>query len=413
MANGKWSACGFALGLVALGVVFLPAGAEEGAKGRGKPWARHVIDDSSRGADGVRLADVNGDGLPDVATGWEEGGLVRAYLHPGKDKVKERWPAVTVGKVGSPEDAVFADLDGDGHVDVVSCCEGRTQQVFVHWAPKEKGAYLDAAKWKTETVPTLKGKTRWMYCLPMQVDGKHGVDLILGSKNPSGVVGWLEAPANARDLSAWKWHRLYGAGWIMSLEAHDLDGDGDQDVIVSDRKGKKRGCLWLENPGQDRAAGPWKEHRIGPQGKEVMFLDLADLDGDGRTDLVVPTYQRELFFCRRKEGAGVDWEVFALAYPENTGTGKAVGIADVDGDGKKDVVLTCGNATGGKSGAVWLSYRKSPRDREWDVHEISGPEGVKFDLAKLVDLDGDGDPDLLSTEERTRLGVVWYENPNK
>ena len=34
------------------------------------PWPRHTIDDSSRGADGVRLADVNGDRLPDIVTGW-------------------------------------------------------------------------------------------------------------------------------------------------------------------------------------------------------------------------------------------------------------------------------------------------------------------------------------------------------
>jgi len=44
------------------------AGSVGGAAERGKPWARHAIDRSSRGADGVRLADVNGDGLPDVVT---------------------------------------------------------------------------------------------------------------------------------------------------------------------------------------------------------------------------------------------------------------------------------------------------------------------------------------------------------
>jgi len=101
----------------------------------GPIWQRHVIDDSSRGADGVRLRDVNGAGLPDVATGWEEGGVTRIYLHPGHQKVGEPWPATTVGKTPSVEDAVWADLDGDGAVDVVSCCEGRTKSVIVHWAP--------------------------------------------------------------------------------------------------------------------------------------------------------------------------------------------------------------------------------------------------------------------------------------
>jgi hypothetical protein len=66
------------------------------------PWPRHTIDDTSRGADGTRLADVNGDGLLDIATPWEEGGLIRVYVHPGLDKVKQPWPAVTVGKVAWP-----------------------------------------------------------------------------------------------------------------------------------------------------------------------------------------------------------------------------------------------------------------------------------------------------------------------
>ena len=47
------------------------------------PWRRHTIDGSSRGADGVRLADVNADGRPDIVTGWEEGGITRVYLNPG------------------------------------------------------------------------------------------------------------------------------------------------------------------------------------------------------------------------------------------------------------------------------------------------------------------------------------------
>ena len=110
--------------------------AQEGA------WVRHTIDNSSRGADGVRFFDVNGDGLEDIATGWEEGGLIRAYLHPGRKKVTGAWPLVTVGRVKSPEDAVFCDLDRDGFVDVVSCCEGRNRKVFVHWAPPETGKYL-------------------------------------------------------------------------------------------------------------------------------------------------------------------------------------------------------------------------------------------------------------------------------
>ena len=63
----------------------------------GDPWTMHIIDDSSRGADGVRMADVNGDGYLDIATGWEEGGVVRMYLNPGPRRARQSWPGVTVG----------------------------------------------------------------------------------------------------------------------------------------------------------------------------------------------------------------------------------------------------------------------------------------------------------------------------
>ena len=105
------------------------------AAARGAPWRRHTIDASSRGADGTRLADVNGDGRADIVCGWEQGGVVRVYLNPGPKKAKAPWPAVSVGKVGSPEPAVFVDVDGDGAVDAASCCEGRVRTTWVHWAP--------------------------------------------------------------------------------------------------------------------------------------------------------------------------------------------------------------------------------------------------------------------------------------
>ncbi len=388
--------------------------AQEPKTGRGKPWKRHTIDDSSRGADGARLADVNGDKLPDIATGWEEGGQVRVCLHPGYKKVRAKWPSVLVGKVRSPEDAVFVDLDNDGAVDVVSACEGGTKQMFAHWAPRDPKKYLDPSSWKTENFPAVKKTTRWMFATPMQIDNKLGLDLVIGSKDPKGQVGWLQAPKNPRLLGEWKYYPMYRAGWIMSLVAADMDGDKDLDVLVSDRRGKTRGCLWLENPGP----GPtqtklWKQHRIGPA-SEVMFLDLADLDKDGRKDVIVPWHNQKLLVHWGGK-TGDDWRTTEIQFPKNTGSGKAVRIADVNMDGKLDIVLACAGAKKG-SGIVWLSYRKTPRDTVWDVHEISGLAGIKFDLNQLADLDGDGDLDIINTEERTNgrgLGVVWYENPTK
>ena len=160
----------------------------------------------------MRLADANGDGRPDIVTGWEEGGRVRLYLNPGPAAAKAPWPAVTVGEAGSVEDAVLVDLDGDGALDVVSCSEGSTRRISVHWAPRERPASLDPAAWKTEPLPPSQGMMQWMYCLPMQVDGRNGIDLVAGGKNRGAALGWWEAPANPRDFAGWRWHRPASGG---------------------------------------------------------------------------------------------------------------------------------------------------------------------------------------------------------
>jgi len=382
---------------------------------RGAAWKRHTIDDSSRGADGVRVADVNGDGHPDITTGWEEGGVIRVYLNPGPEKAKGPWPAVTVGKVKSPEDAVFTDLDGDGAMDVVSSCEGKNRTVYVHWAPKEGEQYLESSAWKTEAIPATEGKQMWMFALPLDIDGKNGVDLVMSSKGGGAAVGWLQSPDRPRELAAWAYHPLYQAGWIMSLQVTDMDDDDDADIIVSDRKGDNRGVLWLDNPGPQTAANgaTWKEHRIGPGDREVMFLTLCDLDGDSRRDVVCAVRGRGITFYRSTGDAEAPWQVHEIQMPDNCGTGKGTAVCDVDGDGRKDVIFSCESASGGKSGVRWLSYKQSPFESVWQDHEISGPEGVKFDRIELLDLDADGDMDVLTCEERDNLGVIWYENPSR
>ena len=378
-----------------------------------QPWARHTIDNSSQGADGVRLADVNGDGLEDITTGWEEGGKIRVYLNPGAARAREPWPTVNVGDVANPEDAVFADLDGDGSMDVVSSTEGETRKMFVHWAPKSKDRYLDKAAWKTEALPASVDLARWMFALPMRIDGNHGADLVAGAKDKGAKIGWFQAPESPRDLAAWKWRPLYEAGWIMSLLPADMDGDGDLDVVASDRMGPSRGALWLENPGAEHAvSGDWNERRIGPAGEyEAMFLTIADLDRDWLDDVLVAVRGGPLRYHRRTKFSPASWETHTIELPPHTGTGKSVAVGDIDLDGKPDIVFSCENAIDGKAGVMWMSSRNAATDSAWDGHPISGPQGIKFDLVQLLDLDGDGDLDVITCEERDNLGVIWYENP--
>lgn len=301
----------FSIAILVAGLSALGACPPVTAQDLGPAWERHTIDRSSQGADGVRLADANGDGLLDIVTGWEEGGVVRIYLNPGPSRASETWPALTVGQVSSVEDAVFVDLDGDGALDVVSSAEGTTRTVHAHWAPADRSRYVDPSAWRTEPFPATTAVRQWMFCLPTQVDGQHGIDLILGSKGPDAQLGWLEAPSQPRDLAAWRWHPLRKAGWIMSRVNHDIDGDGDLDLVVSDRMGPRRGAFWLENPGALHAKDqPWKEHALGAEDQEVMFLTVADVDDDGLTDILAATKSHTLFGWRRLDEARVAWEPF-------------------------------------------------------------------------------------------------------
>ena len=64
-------------------------------------------------------------------------------------------------------------------------------------------------------------------------------------------------------------------------------------------------------------------------------------------------------------------------------------------------------------GVTWLA-----RDGDtWNAHPISAP-GSKFDRMELLDLDADGDLDVITCEENAGpdsrgLGLVWFENPSR
>lgn len=379
-----------------------------------EPWPRHTIDDSSRGADGVRLGDVDGDGKQDLVCGWEEGGVIRVYLQPAD--VRRPWPQVTVGKVKSPEDAVFVDLDQDGRLDVVSSTEGRTRTLYVHWArwnADDRSQILDPSRWRTEAIPCAQGNQAWMFALPMELDGRPGPELIVGSKGRGASISLLRcAGDDRRKLSNYSLQRLVKAGWIMSLESADIDGDGDQDVLATDRKGASPAVLWLENPGTAAAGdkGSWKSHRIAGEGLEVMFLAYGDLLGDPRSEIVTATRNQKLLISSAPSDPRQPWLTRSIPNPFATPHGKAVAIADLDGDGRSDLIHTVNNGGNRKyPGAAWM--RSSDQWRTATAHNISGKEGVKFDLIQVMDVDGDGDLDWLSCEERDNLGLFWYENP--
>ena len=383
----------------------------------GEDWKVHVIDGEGVGADGVRLADVNGDGLLDIASGWEQQKEVRVYIHPGAKKVTQPWPKVVVGTseassgTGGPEDAFFSDLDGDGAFDVVSSWE--SSEIFIHWAPADPDDYLDEDAWTTQLLPASKIK-KWLIAAPMQIDGKNGPDLVAGAKAgyKSDEVVWFESPADPRNLSAWKSHVMTDqAGWMMGLLPEDMDGDGDPDALLGVRK-EDKGVKWLENPGPgEQQTQKWTVHDLSDGTNGAGFVTTADLDQDGLEDVLAPVMKPSvegegiLQIFRRLEQDGSDWQTIEIGLPDpKVGKyGKGVAVGDIDLDGRNDVVVTY------EYGPMYLMQHDGNIGPGHWTHQRIG-NGSKFDDVMLYDIDQDGDLDALTTDENDRQ-VIWFENP--
>ena len=363
-------------------------------------WQRHVIDDSSRGADGVKAADINGDGHLDLVTGWEEGGQIRVCLQPDVELISDRWPAVTVGRVGSPEDAVFCDLDRDGVFEVISCCEGSTRLMYVHCCV-DTAAMLDEASWETNEIALDISARQWMFATPLETVASESRRIIAGAKGDGAELGILTSTGVLDGDFSWEWEPLRSAGWIMSIDTLDMDGDGDRDIIYSDRRGLNRGVYWMEQIGDEH----WHHHTIGGVNHEVMFLDTGDLNGDGILEIVAAARDAGIIIMSRDAADSEQWQERIISLTETCGTGKGVAILDVDRDGDNDIVFSCENSAL-KIGVGWLA---APN---WELQDISGStEGVKFDLLLPMDVNADGWTDIITCEERENLGLIWYENP--
>ena len=91
--------------------------------------------------------------------------------------------------------------------------------------------------------------------------------------------------------------------------------------------------------------------------------------------------------------------------------GKGVAIADVNGDHRPDIVTTA-EAQREQDDMIAVAWKENGING-WVDHAISDQRGRKFDRLEMIDIDGDGDLDLITCEEVHDLGVFWYENPTR
>ena len=141
-----------------------------------------------------------------------------------------------------------------------------------------------------------------------------------------------------------------------------------------------------------------------------MFLTTGKLSPTDKVPTIVcATLDGELVCCKADKGNA--WKETTLPLPFGLKAGKGVAIADINGDHRPDLVTTS-ESQREKDDMVAVSWKENS-STGWIDHAISDQRGRKFDRIEMLDLDGDGDLDLITCEEVHDLGVFWYENPSR
>lgn len=191
--------------------------------------------------------------------------------------------------------------------------------------------------------------------------------------------------------------------------AMDVDGDGWIDVIQFGYFSGK--IVWLKNPGKRSGAwnATWAVNEIDASGPSE-FGFLVDLNNDGKAQELLPQFDKTtapLAWFELQGGKFVKHVISSHSY------GHGIGVGDVNGDGRNDVLTPQG----------WL---EAPADihapGEWTFHATdwaehpTAPGGakpvpdskVKFGFMYVLDINGDGRKDVLTTSAHD-YGVWWFE----
>jgi hypothetical protein len=278
--------------------------------------AEITVSTAAGGATAFAAGDLSGDGLADLVVGMPALGQIHLLRNVGNGAT---WQTTVLPAMAAVRAVQIADVDVDGALDVLAFSQTTYKTIFF------RNANRVGTSWTQEQVSTVNAVDQ---ILPVQIQKPGRPEILLTSYDPE--VGICQCYRMAWTSGTWNSLLLaQGNGGSSVVAAGDLNGDGSNDFVRS----LGYGAGWQPNY-NNGALNPAQTITGMPEG--MRSGKLADLNGDGRPDLVTAGSGKVL--CSINTGNGA----FAAPLTLHTATGEAfrdVALFDFERDGDIDIAV--------------------------------------------------------------------------
>jgi len=335
----------------------------------------------------ILAADLDCDGRMDLLTCSFDGYKVWSIMNNGDGTMT----ATAIAEfLNWPRTLDVGDLDGDGDLDILA---GGANYVDssgdIYWLKRES-----SGSYSMSTVLHLNSNGVLINRLA-DLDGDGDLDHVeILYDGSSCSISWSNNTLSEAGSVGWGSSHTIGDGLLLvDLEAGDIDGDGDMDLVAADDDADT--VYWYENDGSPDDG--WLRHDVATGLDGASSVELCDIDEDRDLDIVaVGSNADKLVYY---ENRGLSW----TAHDILTGFGDpmSVACADMDSDGDVDFIVSVDS-----DDVIWVENLGSDL---WLKHDVDTSFGGPVD-ALAVDLDGDGDLDISATSRNSNGKLSWWEN---